>query len=196
MSEKIEITPDYVKSLQSFTPKFLCSIEDNTYKIKFTKLVVKDFDSKEILIEHINNSKKTINDLNEEELKKIKEIEEKDIYKSPRMIKYHLSSNILKKKISLNFEFMGEKPIKDFIIIERHYIKDKYIGGFESKFPFCFPQAPSNKEEIIDLNKNNGLNNNIKKEMTNNVILHKSDTFCFVENKLIIHNKAIYYYTP
>ncbi len=98
MEEKIKITPDYVKSLQSFTPKFLCSIEDNTYKIKFTNLIVKDFDSKEILIEYINNSKKTINDLDEEELKKIKEIEEKDIYKSPRMIKYHLSSNILKKR--------------------------------------------------------------------------------------------------
>ncbi len=196
MEEKIKITPDYVKSLQSFTPKFLCSIEDNTYKIKFTNLIVKDFDSKEILIEYINNSKKTINDLDEEELKKIKEIEEKDIYKSPRMIKYHLSSNILKKKISLNFEFMGEKPIKDFIIIERHYIKDKYIGGFESKFPICIPKAPSNQEEIIDLNKNNDFNKKIKKEVTNDVILHKSDTFCFVEDKLIIHNKAIYYYTP
>ena len=41
MSKNIEITPDYVKSLHSFTDSFLCDLDDNIYNIYFTRLVFK-----------------------------------------------------------------------------------------------------------------------------------------------------------
>ena len=73
----------------------------------------------------------------------MKKIEEEDIYKSPRMIRYHLDPDFLDLKnldSSLSFS-VGDIPVKDFLMIKRHYFNEILIKSFEFKFDFCIPNS-------------------------------------------------------
>ena len=92
MSE--EITLDVVRTYKAFTPKFLCGLDANIYNIKFKRFKVRDIESDFVLFDisddsddNKNEENKENNEAQEENLKKI---EEEDIYKSPRMIRYNL----------------------------------------------------------------------------------------------------------
>ena len=37
-----EITPDVVRQYKEFTPKFLCSLDANTYNIQFKRFRIRD----------------------------------------------------------------------------------------------------------------------------------------------------------
>ena len=104
MSNNSLINVEYVKSLTSFTDTFLCDLEDNIYNIKFQKFSIKSISNS------YNKNEETILELNinsdnidEKIIKKSKEI--KDIYKNPRMIRYHLRKAILDNDLKLTFEY-------------------------------------------------------------------------------------------
>ena len=184
-----------VRAYKGFTPKFLCGFEANTYNIKFKKFKMRDIEYDFVLFEVTDDSEEEDQKTTEEEMKKIYEQEEVDIYKSPRMIRYHLGPDLLDLKnlgSSLTFS-VGDKPVKDFLMIERHYFNEKLIKSFEFKFDFCIPNSVNTWESIYTIPE---IEPELKKQMIDEPWHTRSDSFYFVENKLIMHNKAIYNYAP
>lgn len=179
-----KVTPDYVKSLTDFTDKFLCEISDNTYKIRFLRFSVRDMDSGYVLFEVADEE--GMHNPNENEY---------DSDDSARTMKYHLGPEFLELRnigTALTFS-VGDKPVKNLLMIERHYFKGKLIKSFEFKFDFCIPNTVNNWETIYDIPE---LDDDTKTEMIESPWETKSDSFYFVDNKLIMHHKAEYNYSP
>jgi len=207
-----EITPDVVRDYKEFTPKFLCGLDANIYNIQFKRFKIRDMESDFVLFDVGDNSdtsnkeeekekekddkaKEEEEKAKKEEAEKIRKEEEEDIYKSPRMIRYHLGPDFLDLKnlgSSLTFS-VGDKPVKDFLMIERHYFNDKLIKSFEFKFDFCIPNSVNTWESIYTIPE---IDPEVKKQMIAEPWHTKSDSFYFVGDKLIMHNKAIYNYSP
>jgi hypothetical protein len=193
-----EITPDIVREYKEFTPKFLCGLDANTYNIKFKKFKMRDLESDFVLFEVSDDSPDDLNNSNEKKEEEKKEkinYEDEDIFTSPRSIRYHLGPDFLELKdlgSSLTFS-VGNQPVKDFLIIEIHYFKDLLIKSFEFKFDFCIPNSVNTWEYIYTIPE---IDPEVKKEMISEAWTTRSDSFYFVGDKLIMHNKAFYNYTP
>ena len=190
-----QITPEIVREYKEFTPKFLCPISANIYKIKFKRFKVRDLDTDFVLFDVSDDSPDSDNENNNNEEENNIEIEEEDILKSPRTIRYHLGPDFLDLKnlgSSLTFS-VGNEPVKDFLIIERHYFNDLLIKSFEFKFDFCIPNSTNTWEYIYNIPD---IDNDIKRQMIEQPWNTRSDSFYFVGDKLIIHNKALYNYSP
>ena len=191
-----QITPEIVREYKEFTPKFLCGLDANTYNIKFKKFKMRDLESDFVLFEVSDDSP----DIPEEEKKEEENknninYEEEDILTSPRTIRYHLGPDFLELKdlgSSLTFS-VGNQEVKDFLIIERHYFNDLLIKSFEFKFDFCIPNSVNTWEYIYTIPE---IDSETKKEMINDPWNTRSDSFYFVGDKLIMHNKALYNYSP
>ena len=193
-----EITPDVVREYKEFTPKFLCGLDANTYNIKFKKFKMRDLESDFVLFEVSDDSPDDSNNSDEKKEEEKKEkinYEDEDIFTSPRSIRYHLGPDFLELKdlgSSLTFS-VGNQPVKDFLIIERHYFKDLLIKSFEFKFDFCIPNSINTWEYIYTIPE---IDPKVKEEMIEQPWETKSDSFYFVGEKLIMHNKALYNYSP
>lgn len=177
-----EITPEYVLSLTQPTSRFLCPLSANIYNIQFLSFKIRDFETNQVLFFIEKDPSE------EEELK----IEENDSNEDDyRTVRYHFGPNFFKlKKVATSLTFsVGSKPVKNFRMIERHYFKEKLIQNFDFNFPFCMPQTTNSWESIYDIpNMTPGLLD----EMISNPWLTKSDSFYFVGNELVMHNKAEY----
>ena len=196
-----EITPEVVRNYKQFTPKFLCGLKANTYNIKFKRFRVRDIETDFVLFDVSDESEENQEQENKDNIpdeikeENLKKIEDEDIYKSPRMIRYHLGPDFLDLKnlgSSLTFS-VGDKPVKDFLMIERHYFNEKLIKSFEFKFDFCIPNSVNTWEYIYTVPE---LETKEKQQMIDEPWHTRSDSFYFVGNKLIMHNKAIYNYGP
>ena len=185
------INVEYVKSLTSFTDSFLCDLEDNIYNIKFTKLSIKSISynnpkKQETILELNINS----DDIDENIIKKSKEI--KDIYKNPRMIRYHLRKDILDNDLKLTFEYKNDSKTGLMLrMIENHYYNNKQINQLNHYLGFCMPNSKNSQDIIYKLHS-------YKYEeliKTREPIEIKTDTFFFAGDKLIIHNKTLFYFS-
>ena len=78
-------------------------------------------------------------------------------------------------------------------MIERHYFNEKLIKSFEFKFDFCIPNSVNTWESIYVMPE---IDPDLKKQMISEPWHTRSDSFYFVGDKLIMHNKAIYNYAP
>lgn len=87
---------------------------------------------------------------------------------------------------------MGDKPVPSFRMIERHYFKGKLIKAWDFNMGFCIPHSSNTFEAIYDVPK---LSEKEKKEMINQPWETVSDSFYFVNDDLIMHNKAYFAYT-
>ena len=181
-----EITPDVVRAYKAFTPKFLCGLDANIYDIKFKRFKVRDIESDFVLFDvsddsddNKNEENKENNESKENKEEELKKIEDEDIYKSPRMIRYHLGPDFLDLKnlgSSLTFT-VGNKPVKDFLMIERHYFNEKLIKSFEFKFDFCIPNSTNTWESIYVMPE---IDPDLKKQMVSEPWHTRSDSFYFV----------------
>ena len=195
-----EITPEVVRNYKEFTPKFLCGLSANVYNIKFKRFKVRDIETDFVLFDVSDESEENQDQENKDipdEMKdeNLKKIEDEDIYKSPRMIRYHLGPDFLDLKnlgSSLTFS-VGDQPVKDFLMIERHYFNEILVKSFEFKFDFCIPNSVNTWESIYTIPE---IDPKLKKQMIDEPWHTRSDSFYFVQNKLIMHNKAIYNYGP
>lgn len=86
---------------------------------------------------------------------------------------------------------VGSKPVKQFRMIERHYFRSKLLKSFDFDFGFCIPDSKNTVEHIYDFPT---LDPDIVRQMIANPFETKSDSFYFVDGKLIMHNKADYSY--
>jgi hypothetical protein len=92
--------------------------------------------------------------------------------------------------LSLTFK-VGEKAVTNFRMIERHYFRNQLIKSYDFSFGFCIPGSINSWEAIYDVPT---LNDDIIQKMIANPFQTMSDSFYFVDDELIMHNKACYQY--
>ena len=78
-------------------------------------------------------------------------------------------------------------------MVERHYFRGKVIRSYEFKFGFIIPNSNNSWEFIYDMP---ALSEEEELEIIEAPWEVKSDSFFFADDKLIIHNRAIYNYQP
>ena len=96
------------------------------------------------------------------------------------------------QKVGATVDFsVGSQAIKEFRMIERHFFRNKLLKSFDFDFGFCIPDSKNTVEHIYDFPK---LDPETVRQMVANPFETKSDSFYFVDGKLIMHNKADYSY--
>ena len=78
-------------------------------------------------------------------------------------------------------------------MIEKHYYKDEVIKDYQFEVPFCMPNTVNSLEAVYELPE---FDLEKQQDMINNPWKTQSDSFYFVNDKLIMHNKAQYSYAP
>lgn len=121
---------------------------------------------------------------------------------------------------------VGNKPVNNFRMIERHFFRDRLLKTFDFEFGYCIPHSKNTCEHIYefptlpeDLGKFkvqiifflllllliSFLCNEqmvfmffsqifLVNEMIGNPFETRSDSFYFVDDRLVMHNKADYAY--
>ena len=176
-----EVTVDYVSNLTEPTDKFLCKLSDNWPKFKFAGFKIRDCVSNITLVDVPES------DVDEEATD--------EDGPDKRVIKYHLGPQFLQLQmvgLTLNFG-IGPKPINKMTMVERHYFRGKVIRSYSFEFGFVIPNSTNSWEFIYDLPQ---LTEQEMQEIIDAPWEVKSDSFFFADDKLMIHNRAIYNYQP
>lgn len=108
-----------------------------------------------------------------------------------RTVKYRFGPDFFRlKNIGTTLEFtIGPEPVPNFRMIERHYFRDQLIKSFDFKFGFCIPNSRNSWESLYPLPE---FDEELKKEMIAAPWETKSDSFYFVNEELVMHNRAEY----
>jgi len=156
----------------------------NKYKIDFTRFKIRDINSGTTLFEIA----KPESDPDEEE-----DDEDDADEDSGRFVRYRFTAEFLKlESVGASVEFqVGPLPITNFRMIERHYFKEKMLKSFDFTFGFCMPNSKNTCEHIYEFP---ALSDEDIAEMVRHPYETRSDSFYFVDDKLIMHNKADYAY--
>lgn len=178
------VTPDDVTELTKPTDGFLCPMTANTYGIDFLQFTISDYTSKKVIFE-VGKDNPTPQDISVD----FSTLGE-DMY---RKIKYTFSEDVLRLPLiqtTLVFS-VGNLALNGFRMIERHYFREKLVKSFDFTFGFCIPGSTNTWDSVYSLPP-------LSDELINDMIEHpyetKSDSFYFVNDKLIMHNKASYKY--
>jgi len=184
----VKITPNEVLKLTIPTSDYLCPKSANIYEIEFIKFRVRDFSNSK------SNHKPVLIDIAKPP-GYIESEEEKNDPEAGRFVKYDLHGDFLDLRslgAQITFTVGGSKVVKDFRMIEKHYFKNKLIKSFDFNFGAALiPNSENSIEHIYELPK---LDSKTKKAMIDAPWETKSDSFYFVEGRLIMHNKAEYAY--
>jgi hypothetical protein len=171
------ITIDSVKAMTSSTPDFLVALEDNVYGIRFKGFKIRDVDTGEVFHDFQATDIYELDYFADHELE----------YQFPHCV---LKATNIGSTLTL---VVGDNLVKDLFLIERHYIDDKLVANYEFSFPLFMPNSENNIEFMYPVPK---LTDQSQKALQNgDDIYAKSDTFIFVDKKLIIHRRANYTYS-
>ena len=195
------ITPEIVKGFLCPTEDFLCPISANIYNLEFISFQIRDIISQNVLF-HIGSEdpyeEKTYkediecNVVEEEESlpNKMNALNLKE--NSERIVNYEFPASFLDLSTigtEIYFKVGQNAQIKDFEMIERHYIEGKLIQSFEFTAPFCIPGSINSWEHIYSMPP---LSTQEKTLIRNGRT--QSDSFYFINGTLVMHNKANYIY--
>ncbi|XP_029650919.1 protein unc-119 homolog B isoform X2 [Octopus sinensis] len=188
LARRGNITPEEVLRLEKVTEGYLCPPEANIYGIDFIRFKLRDCDTGETLFEVLKQEDTDDEDV----IQKTPDREEVDP-NAGRFVRYHFTPQFLRlKTVGATVEFVvGNKPVKDFRMIERHYFREKLLKSFDFHFGFCIPSSVNTCEHIYEFP---ALSDYEIEDMIRSPYDTRSDSFYFVENKLIMHNKADYAY--
>uniref|UniRef100_A0A3P9MGB2 Protein unc-119 homolog A n=1 Tax=Oryzias latipes TaxID=8090 RepID=A0A3P9MGB2_ORYLA len=157
---------------------YLCSPDENIYNIDFTRFKIRDMETGTVLFE----------------ITKPPSTEKRDIDPNAgRFVRYQFTPAFLRlRQVGATVEFtVGDKPIENFRMIERHYFREKLLKSFDFEFGFCMPSSKNTCEHIYEFPP---LSEDVIREMILHPYETQSDSFYFVDNKLVMHNKADYSY--
>ncbi|KAF7285548.1 hypothetical protein GWI33_010544 [Rhynchophorus ferrugineus] len=163
------IRPEDVLRLPKIADGYLCDPDANVYDIDFTRFKIRDLESGAVLFEIA----KPVNidasaEVNSE------------------------SEESIDPNSGATVEFtVGSRPVNRFRMIERHFFRDKLLKTFDFEFGFCIPYSRNTCEHIYEFPT-------LPQELVNEMIAApfetRSDSFYFVDDCLIMHNKADYAY--
>ena len=173
------VTPGDVLKYSGPTDKFLCPIDANVYGITFGRFIIRNPLTNDILL-----------DIEPEEGAPLEPITTDEM----RTIKYSFPKDFLRlTQVGTSVEFkVGDKEVKNFRMIERHYFRDRLLRSYDFTFHFCIPNSTNTWELIYTIPE---LKEAEIMDMVKNPFATKSDSFYFVGDKLIMHHKAEYEYT-
>ncbi|XP_062561090.1 protein unc-119 homolog [Armigeres subalbatus] len=207
------ITPEYVLKLNKITDDYLCSPDANVYDIDFTRFKIRDMESGAVLFEiakpsaseSVQNSENSSGSTapldaggsagssavgNEDHANEEEEALETN---AGRYVRYQFTPQFLKlKTVGATVEFtVGSKCVKNFRMIERHFFQDQLLKTFDFEFGYCIPYSKNTCEHIYEFPT---IPPDLVNEMITNPFETRSDSFYFVDNCLVMHNKADYAY--
>ncbi|XP_063067485.1 protein unc-119 homolog B-like [Engraulis encrasicolus] len=176
------ITSEDVLGLRCATRDYLCKPEDNIYHIDFTRFKIRDLDTGSVLFE-IAKPPQTVGDEEEREADT----------SVGRFVRYQFTAAFLKlKTVGATVEFtVGPRALNSFRMIERHYFRDLLLKSFHFDFGFCIPNSRNTCEHIYEFPQ---LSDSMIRQMVDHPYETRSDSFYFVDNRLVMHNKADYAY--
>lgn len=177
-----EVTPDMVLDLQGPTRKFMCPLSANTYGIEFLSFIISDYDTKNLIFE-VSRDRPPPMDFDMQNF-------DED---SMRKIRYTFSDDVLRlPAIATQLVFsVGQNEVNEFRMIERHYFRNQLIKSYDFTFGFCIPGSTNTWDAVYAVPP---LDEDLVAEMIANPHETQSDSFYFVGDKLIMHNKASYQY--
>ncbi|XP_019322794.1 protein unc-119 homolog B [Panthera pardus] len=180
------IRPEHVLRLSRVTENYLCKPEDNIYSIDFTRFKIRDLETGTVLFEI---AKPCVSDQEEEEEEEGGDVD----ISAGRFVRYQFTPAFLRlRTVGATVEFtVGDKPVSNFRMIERHYFRERLLKNFDFDFGFCIPSSRNTCEHIYEFPQ---LSEDVIRLMIENPYETRSDSFYFVDNKLIMHNKADYAY--
>ncbi|XP_057686762.1 protein unc-119 homolog B isoform X1 [Corythoichthys intestinalis] len=180
-----DISPDHVLGLRAVTEDYLCKPEDNIYNIDFTRFKIRDLETGTVLFEIAKppNSGPV----------EAEEVSGDVDVSAGRFVRYQFTPAFLKlQTVGATVEFtVGDRPINNFRMIERHYFQGHLLKNFDFDFGFCIPNSCNTCEHIYEFPQ---LPDDLIRQMVAHPYETRSDSFYFVDNKLIMHNKADYAY--
>ncbi|XP_005731349.1 protein unc-119 homolog B-like isoform X1 [Pundamilia nyererei] len=176
------MTPEDVLGLRVATRGYLCKPEDNIYNIEFVRFKIRDLETDTVLFE-IAKPPHTDDD---------EENRESDA-STGRFVRYQFTPAFLQlRTVGATVEFtVGNRPLSNFRMIERHYFRDHLLKSFDFDFGFCIPNSRNTCEHIYEFPQ---LSESLVHQMVECPYETRSDSFYFVENRLVMHNKADYAY--
>eukprot|EP00435_Cladocopium_sp_Y103_P005585 s1260_g1.t2 len=106
-----------------------------------------------------------------------------------RFIRYHFGPEFLGiQTIGTTLEFTnGEHEVHDFRMIERHYFRDQLITSYDFTMPFVIPNTRNTWEMIYTKPE---FSDEWKEALVTSPWEVRSDSFYFVNGRLIMHNRA------
>ncbi|KAJ2942723.1 hypothetical protein O0L34_g14911 [Tuta absoluta] len=181
------VTPDEVLRLDRITDTYLCSPEANVYDIDFTRFKIRDLESGTVLFEiakpptDFGVDNESGEDAPEEPLDP----------NAGRFVRYQFTPQFLKlKTVGATVEFtVGARPVNQFRMIEKHFFRDTLLKTFDFEFGFCIPFSRNTCEHIYEFPQ---LPPDLVQEMIAAPFETCSDSFYFVDEHLVMHNKADY----
>nr|BAE93512.1 hypothetical protein similar to Unc-119 [Enchytraeus japonensis] len=185
--EQDYITPDDVLRLTKATTAYLVRPEANIYDINFVRFKLRDIATKQTLFEVSKPESSSPSHEGEEE-----DYDELDPTNG-RFVRYQFTPQFLKlKTVGATVEFtLGDKPVNKFRMIERHYFRNRLLKSFDFEFGFLIPMSKNTMEHIYEFPD---LSKEQMEQMIDCPYETRSDSFYFVDDKLIMHNKADYSY--
>lgn len=186
----VPITPEMVLCLPTITDKYLCSPEANIYDIDFTRFQIRDLETGSVLFEITKPPAIDCDPRPDTEPDSEESCEDAN---TGRFVRYQFTPQFLKlKTVGATIEFLvGPKPVNNFRMIERHFFRDRLLKTFDFQFGFCIPNSKNTCEHIYEFPT---LPAELVSEMIANPFETRSDSFYFVDNQLVMHNKADYAY--
>ncbi|EDS41348.1 retinal protein [Culex quinquefasciatus] len=205
------ITPDYVLKMTKITDDYLCAPEANVYDIDFTRFKIRDMESGAVLFEIAKPgppeqptaaAQSSATDScsgagaveGTDDHPAATELDEEPMdLNAGRYVRYQFTPQFLKlKTVGATVEFtVGGRSVKNFRMIERHFFQDKLLKTFDFEFGYCIPYSKNTCEHIYEFPT---IPPDLVNEMIMNPFETRSDSFYFVDNSLVMHNKADYAY--
>jgi hypothetical protein len=185
--EKDVVTPDDVIKLRGITENYLCPVDANIYQIEFTRFKLRDMETGAVLFEVAKPDIPQDEEMDEDDEEEVADPN------AGRFVRYQFTPSFLKlKTVGATIEFtVGDKPVSKFRMIERHFFRDRQLKSFDFELGFCIPNSRNTVEHIYEFPE---LSRQEIDEMIGNPFETRSDSFYFVDDKLVMHNKADYSY--
>ncbi|XP_017116342.1 protein unc-119 homolog [Drosophila elegans] len=197
-AEPSSVSPDEVLHLTKITDDYLCSANANVFEIDFTRFKIRDLESGAVLFEIAKPPSEQYPDglsVEETMLAAAEELSLEDTAdpNAGRYVRYQFTPAFLNlKTVGATVEFtVGSQPVNNFRMIERHFFRDRLLKTFDFEFGYCIPYSKNTCEHIYEFPN---LPPDLVAEMISSPFETRSDSFYFVENRLVMHNKADYAY--
>ena len=173
----VDFTEEQALKMEKATDHFLIKLEDNIYGIRFNGFKLKDVQTGKIYHEYYPKDPYELD------------------YFADHMLDYPFPNDILKGQKHLGTSLklvVGDKFVKNVVLLERHYIGGKLAANFRFVFPAFIPKSSNDVEFIYEIPK---LTPEVEEKLKKGEDVHaESDTFVFVDGKLNVHRRAKYTY--
>jgi hypothetical protein len=178
--------PEDALKLTAPTEGYLCPLSANKYLIEFLSFRIRDMDSNTVLFEVASDPSDTSGPMLEVPAGATEDMVRSVHYEFPAQV---LGLGSIGTQLTFR---VGPEPVPNFRIIERHYFRSRLLKSFDFSFAFCIPNSTNEWETIYSLPE---LPAELIQEMCDAPYETASDTFYFVNNELVMHNKAFYAYS-